>query len=233
VGVAIFGADNHAAWLASLAAIDWHDMPLNASLRALLDRALQDTFYYEPLVYLPEAGSALWLGGFTLIGLTSLSLAVLDRSPEAVDRTFCILLLAALLMCPLGWVYYLLLAFPPAVGFVSRRNHGHHGTASNKRWTSKIRLISLALGCVLIFIPTPLLMLGQPSALLTISFGSAHFWAVFFFWMATCCDGLISLAAQGVRLGGVARVIHAPAGLMSAFGRRWAGDNACGRWQPK
>jgi hypothetical protein len=217
VGVAVFGVDNHAAWLAAIGAIDWHYMPLNASLQAFLGRALQETFYFEPVVDMPQARFMLWFGGSTLIGLASLSVAILDRSPEAADRTFCILLLAALLMCPLGWVYYLLLALPSAIGLLSRGNHGHRSDFSIRKRGRTTCLVALASGCALIFVPTVFVMSGQPSGLLTISLGSAHFWAVFLCWVATCLDGLISLNGQGLRLWDVMRVGSAPAKRLPAF----------------
>jgi len=213
VGVAVFGVDNHSAWLAALSAIDWHDMPLNASLLGFLERALRDTFYFEPLIDAPTLPRALWLAGFTLIGLASLSTALLDRSSEATDRAFCILLLASLLMCPLGWMYYLLLALPPAIGLLRCRNSEHWGTSSNKKLAKAICVGALSIAGVLVFIPTSFVIWGQPSGTMTISLGSAHFWTVFLLWITVFIDGQMSLGMQGVRLRSLARILHDSEGV--------------------
>ncbi len=172
-----------------MARIDWHEMPLNASLQGFLKRALQETFHYQPVVHAPDAVIPLWIAGFGIIGLLSLATVLLDRSARAVDRAFTILLLAAILMSPLGWIYYLLLALPSTVGLIRHKMADPHGLAPSGRLGPFLRTASMSLAALLVLCPTALQIVGQPSSLLTVTLGSAHFWTVFFCWFAALLDG--------------------------------------------
>lgn len=208
VGVLVFGTGNLAGWLTALGSIDWHDMPLNASLLSFLERAFDSTFFYEPLVYVPEAVLPLWLIGCGVIGSTSLGIAVLDRSPEAVDRAFTLLLLAAILMSPLGWIYYLPLALPPAIGLVRELRSRRAALARSQRLTAGLRAAAVVAGAALAFVPTPLVVVGEPSALRTLTLGSAHFWVLLLLWLAAGLDARLALGRQGWSLARLRRALN-------------------------
>jgi hypothetical protein len=217
-GVLVFGTANVAGWLSALGSIDWHDMPLNASLLSFLERALDQSFFYEPLARLPEAVPPLWLAGFGAIGLTSLGIAVLDRSPEAVDRAFTLLLLGAILMSPLGWIYYLPLALPPAIGLVRQARARRDPVARGERAAAGLRTAALVLGGALAFVPTPLTIVGDASWPRTLTLGSAHFWVVLFFWLAAVSDGRLALGRQGWSLARLRGALNS--GLPLALGAK-------------
>ena len=200
-GIVVFGTQAWNGWLSAIGAIDWHGLPMNASFRGYLARIFDHTVSYHTVFDAPDIVIPIWVAGFVAIGLTSLTVVVLDRTPSATDRAFTLLLLAALLMAPLGWIYYVLLALPSTIGLFLRRADSLR-TDPTGRALERARLVAAVAGGGLLLLPTAALLVPEPSTLHTLTVGSAHFWAVWCLWCAVVCDGLLARGpSSGPRLG--------------------------------
>ncbi len=117
VGWLIFGADNFLSWQHKLTISDgWAWLPMNASLMAFLARTLAESFWYVPLADLaPTTLWLLWLVIGGIIGVATLLATNRETTPHAVDRNLILVLAASVLLCPLGWIYYLWLLLPPGL----------------------------------------------------------------------------------------------------------------------
>ncbi|RLB49925.1 MAG: hypothetical protein DRJ42_19945 [Deltaproteobacteria bacterium] len=177
IGVVVFGTESYAAWFEALGAVNWHHQPLNASFYGVVDRALGEPWLFAPLR--PVPGLVLPLGLLGLAGFSAFALLVTTgfggRGHLDTDHSVLLLTLAANLASPLGWVYYLPLAFPMML--VGWRD-------ASRPW--------LAVGAVLALVPTHALVLGQPSGALSVTLGSLHFWAALAFFIAFASPGLRS-----------------------------------------
>jgi hypothetical protein len=108
-------------------------------------------------------------------------LAVTDTAREATDRAFCLLLVAAHLISPLGWVYYMWLPVGPAVALVVREMPGHQRGLVAKG----LAAVAIA-GCCW---PITWGYLFQPHAWATVWVGSMYFWSTLAGWGWLLLDG--------------------------------------------
>jgi hypothetical protein len=189
VGLGVFGWDAHRSWIAGLSAVSWEWVAMNASVLGFLRRVLAPSLYYEPLLEAPGLIVPLWLLLSGTIGVVSLAVAAADSGDRAVDRGFGLLLLAALLISPLGWTYYWWLALGPMVALVAswwgREAHGERSPAPNAgRWRRALLLVAVP-GLIW---PLPATIAFQPSAWATVLPGSAYFWATLALWAALIAD---------------------------------------------
>jgi hypothetical protein len=163
IGLLVFGIEAHQGWIASLAVVPWFWSDMNASVLGALTRWLSDNPKFSPLILAPEAVEPLWIISALAIGVATF---VTLWTSRGVDRGFALLIVAALLISPLGWVYYWwLLPGPLAAMLWQRRPH---------------RLFWAALPWM--FVPLVLMSAGQPNAWLTLTLGSAYFWATALLW---------------------------------------------------
>jgi hypothetical protein len=191
LGVAVFGVDNHVAWRVKLGdSTSWCWQFLNGSLYGLLARLLTANPMGQCLVDGPPAlVPLLWLALGVPIGLVTLAISCVEKAPADVDRSLSILLVASLLLSPLGWAYYFCLPLGPttAVTLGWLRSPG-----TTSRWTRGL-LLAAACGLVL---PFPILRLFQPSALATVLLGNLYSYCVLAVWTALFIDGLRVLCAN-------------------------------------
>jgi hypothetical protein len=92
-----------------------------------------------------------------------------------VDRAFAFLLVAAQLISPLGWVYYLWLPAGPLAMVAANRTRRSRGAMFVSGLLSVVALGSLLL-------PPTALLEFQPSRWATIAIASAYFWATISLW---------------------------------------------------
>jgi hypothetical protein len=162
ISFAIFGIDAHREWLLAMSqSTGWAWASMNASLLSILSRSLTPTPFYRPLADLSFLVRPLWLVGSIGVGLIVLRCLHITRDELKMDEDLLVILLAALIVSPLGWVYYLWLLFGPAFSIANRYP-----------LSPLIKLALLAFLC-----PFHLTMFGQPSPLMTLSFGSLYAWA--------------------------------------------------------
>jgi glycosyl transferase family 87 len=198
VGLGVFGWEAHRSWIKGLSAVSWEWVAMNASVLGYLRRVLAPSAYYVPALDAPGLIGPLWLILSGAIGIVSLAVAATDVGERAVDRAFGLLLLAALLISPLGWTYYWWFALGPMVAVVAswwgQDSRPERQPASiAERWR---RALLLAAVPGLIW-PLPATIAFQPSAWATAFPGSAYFWATLALWAALIADW----RAAGGRVG--------------------------------
>ena len=114
VGLAVFGWETYQKWLAALRAVDWPWAPMNSSLTGFLTRILSDNPFVPHVVDAPRIiGPLVMVGSVTLAVVTYRRLLRDAESAETIDRAFAALLILALLVSPLGWIYYMWLPAGP------------------------------------------------------------------------------------------------------------------------
>ena len=120
VGLLVFGLESHRSWLRVISRADsWAWLPLNASLYGIMSRVLMKNPLFTPMVTLePSLVRVVWLALGIPAGLVALYRTFTDPVSEGTDRAFGILLVSAVLLSPLGWIYYFWLPVGPIVATV-------------------------------------------------------------------------------------------------------------------
>ena len=190
VGLGVFGWEAHRSWIAGLSAVSWEWVAMNASLLGVLKRVLAPSAYYAPLLDAPSLITPAWLLLSALIGVVTFAATAHEADDRAIDRSFGLLLLAALLISPLGWTYYWWLALGPMVGVVAAWRW--HASPPSGR-----RALLLAAVPGLIW-PLPATVWFQPNPWATVLHGSAYFWATLALWAALIADWRAAREPAGV-----------------------------------
>jgi hypothetical protein len=124
-GLLVFGIDTYRAWSTAVKSIAWLWAPMNGSVQSFFSRTFSPSPLFPgafsvPAVIVPLGA----LGCLAVLVVAYLKLRR-DTSAPAVDHSFALLLLTALLVTPLGWVYYWwLLAGPVAALWLGQRVPG-------------------------------------------------------------------------------------------------------------
>jgi alpha-1,2-mannosyltransferase len=188
LGVIVFGTDSYRQWFQQVAAVDWSWQSMNGSLRGALSRLLAETPYFVPLVVAPQLIQPLWVALAGAVGSVTLIAAAQDSSEAGVDRAFALILVAALLMSPLGWVYYLWLPMGPllalGVRWWSKSRPVMHHLSAIAAWRDRL-LMAATPGLVW---PTFATLSLQPSGVATILPGSIYCWSMLALWAALVID---------------------------------------------
>lgn len=161
-GLAVFGPGAYADWARAIDTIAWAWLPMNASWVGWLARATGGGApYFAPIatVSVPELVPVVVAGVVAAVTLARVRHA-------GADRAFLALWLAALLVFPLGWVYYAPLVAGPLAGHV--RDAGLRAPLA----------AALALGAV----PVAATFVGQPAAAATLTIGGVYTWALLLAW---------------------------------------------------
>jgi hypothetical protein len=103
-----------------------------------------------------------------LAAATFLEVAREDRRHD-VDRAFALLLVASVLLSPLGWIYYVWFALPPLAALCAR---GIPAVRFRLQW---IVILGFAW-------PIGMAAPGGPAVLRAFTFGSVYFWALLGTW---------------------------------------------------
>lgn len=175
-GLAMFGPGAYGEWLQQLPRINWSAHYLNASIMGVLQRTLGRSSYAvftrAPDVVLPlTACVGAVVGAFTLARV-----ARPRRHPQGTDADWAVLLLAALLMSPLGWNYYLWIAVWPVAALASHRAPWRVPT----RWD-----LWLLPGLAGWWWWGSMTRWGQPHPMATLTAASLYFWALLALWIWT------------------------------------------------
>jgi hypothetical protein len=174
VGAACFGLAAYGEWLAQLPRIAWSAHYFNASFVGVLQRSLGRSAYgvfaNAPDLVLPLAAILSCAAGLV-------TFRVLMRArPARVDGDWAALLMAALLISPLGWNYYLWMALWPAAGLI----------AAERPWRDpRLADVWLLAGLAGWLWWGKMTLWGQPEPLATLTFGSMYFWALLSLWTWT------------------------------------------------
>jgi hypothetical protein len=179
VGAAAYGAGTYLDWVSGLGRIGWWWLPMNASLRGLVSRLFDAGASMAAVMPAPWLVQPAWMlltGVVVLVTVwRTVRLAAPVLAPETVDAAFLVLVLSALLVSPLGWVYYLPLATGPALAAASR------GPILGKvGWQRGLLLGSVAL----LYVPFEVAEAWQPSAFATLTLASIYAWGLLGCWTA-------------------------------------------------
>ena len=178
VGGAVFGFDAYRLWTGSLATVGWQWMAMNASWPGFVSRVFQGGKDIEPAVVLPWLTQPLAVCGAAFV-LAATMRASWREADDGTGREWAllVLLLGAILASPLGWVYYLPLAYAPVLGWMGAGD----GWARVKRLPSRA-LVALVIALALLYTPQEVANAWQPSRLATLTLASAYFYATAMSW---------------------------------------------------
>lgn len=164
VGLVTFGFPAYLEWWHGVRASEgWAWGQLNASVAALTSRVFSVTPYWAPLTTALPAWT-IWV----ILVVAVLVVTAQQIGAIGVDRGWALLLATALLVNPLGWIYYLWWLIPLLIG----RPIGVVGVV----------------GFGLLTIAPWSLFAGQPSVLLTATLASSYFWGLLCVWAALLVD---------------------------------------------
>jgi alpha-1,2-mannosyltransferase len=174
IGLVVFGWDAQWRWIETLRSVDWPWAPMNSSLAGFLTRVLSDNPFVLPVTNAATLIGPLAFAGSVILAVPTYRALVRDDGPGHVDRAFAALLILALLVSPLGWIYYLWLPAGPLLAMF---------------WFTPARVGSAARGLLLLAVPGLLWPLypfvwfrEAPWAALTIA--GIYFWTALALWAA-------------------------------------------------
>jgi hypothetical protein len=178
IGLLVFGWDAHMQWIAALRSVDWSWAPMNGSIAGMFARVF-DGGAYQPLI--PAPALALALTGaacLTIVGISLRSVALAKSAMSAADRMFAITVLAAQLISPLGWVYYLWLAAGPLLAMWQ--------TARTRPFRARDVALWLALPGLLW--PLPLFTVDMHTWWDPLTLRSIYTWTTLWLWIAVVLE---------------------------------------------
>jgi hypothetical protein len=193
LGIMIFGWDNYRIWLNGFQSVNWSWASMNASIQGFLARLLAPSYFYQPLLLTkPVLVKLLWMVTSGLIGATTLGLTIHDTRKEEVDCSYALLLVAAQLISPLGWLYYSFLSFGPLIAVGVTRYRSWQEKKGAERTLLKARNALIIFSFLGFVIPFNFLVSLQPSTFITLTLGSAYFWATLALWTGLCFDSMLT-----------------------------------------
>ena len=186
IGTVTLGWTTLASWRTAVRSVTWAGHIFNVSLFGFLDRLFTGESSVWPLAPLGGSPASVWPAwmatGAAVLWFTFRAIggrpsptdaSATGRDPRPIDQSFAATLLAAFLVSPLSWIYYLFFAAGPSIATA------RHGAWWSQRWRTRVSVIAmfgLTLG------PNTLTA-GQPGGVATATIGSAYFWAVLGLWM--------------------------------------------------
>ncbi len=185
-GLVVFGPQSYVDWVTQLPRVAWASHYMNASLGGLVERLFGHPYY-------ATVGAAGWVR-FTLLPIVSIAIAVITlraaarppRSAFSEDHAWATVLLASVLLSPLGWVYYLWIALWPVAATIGHQ-HPWRQPSARDWW-----LVPGLCGWLWY---RRMAAWGQPSPLATAAFASMYFWALLSLWW--WCLGTRALDSRG------------------------------------
>jgi hypothetical protein len=174
-GVLVFTPDAYREWFAQLPRITWATHYFNASVAGAAERLLGRSFYAVAGRH-PWVKMAIVVPAMVAIAAVTLARAGRPRAVEnarSADAEWAAVLLASLLISPLGWVYYLWIALWPAAATI-----GHTRLWRRPRRVDLLLVPGLA-GWLWF---GKMAQWGQPHPLATATLASMYFWALLSLW---------------------------------------------------
>lgn len=183
-GVLFFGAETLAQWIRTLGRVGWWWIPMNASWHGFVSRTLGSPGASAPMIALPDLVKGLATVGAGVVAIVAM-LAVRPNRTTAIDRdrSMLIVLLGAILASPLGWVYYLPLAYGPVLGWLEAAR------GARSQWLRGRALAAVIVAVCLLYVPQELASAAAKSGFGTVTLASAYFWAVAILWVTTIMRG--------------------------------------------
>jgi alpha-1,2-mannosyltransferase len=191
-GLAVFGPGAYGEWLHQLPRVSWGSHYMNASLAAVAERLLGRSAYGTFGVH-PWLKLALLVPALVAVALATLLAAVRTGTQAAsADRAWGVLLLASMLLSPLGWVYYLWIAVWPVASVVG------HARPWRRRRLADLLLVPGLLGWLWF---RKMASWGQPDPIASATFASMYCWALVSLWAWTCREAALDRADARIDTG--------------------------------
>jgi hypothetical protein len=181
LGAVVFSHENYREWVHSLGSVGWQWMAMNASWPGFVSRLFESGGKVAPVASWPAIVPVASVLGSAAVLYTAIARGGGPSGPRddgGADRTILVLLLGAILASPLGWIYYLPLAYGPILGWMGA-GRGWHGV---RRLPSAL-LVALGLAVALLYLPQELANSLQPSRLATLTLASAYFYGTCLLWL--------------------------------------------------
>jgi hypothetical protein len=149
---------------------------MNASWQGFVSRVLEGSTTIAPVIHVPALVRPVAFAGSAFFAIASLASARLsDADEHSRDRSLLLVFLGAILASPLGWVYYLPLAYGPMLGWLAAR------WPDILRQRRNVVVLFVALACLYVPQEVASSVKNQPVAALTLS--SVYFWGVLLLWV--------------------------------------------------
>jgi glycosyl transferase family 87 len=188
-GLVTFGVSPHLGWIEKLATVTWGEHYMNASILGLIERSFSRAQWpATPAIEHPWIVATFWL----LLAVPVAIVALVRLGRLSPDRQFLVVTITALLVSPLGWIYYGWFLLPPFAACCK----------SGELSTSGRALLFFAVGTLGFLIPPPVpwTILSWRDVFSTVTFGSVYSWALIAFWFASIS---ISPTSSGPALHGL------------------------------
>jgi Glycosyltransferase family 87 len=189
IGFLVFGLDAHLEWIRVLREVDWTWSWINASIHGFLRRTLTETPVFLPLITVPNLLTPLYLILGGIVGIVTLFLSTKEVTKSGIDRAFFLLIVAALLISPAGWIYYFFFCMGPLAGLVQAWKilpMGKFLTQKSSILLARNLFFALALPGLLF--PLIIVPLISPKPWVTVFLGSIYFWCALALWCGLICD---------------------------------------------
>jgi hypothetical protein len=123
LGFLLVGAAGYRSWFEVLRRVAWISHLANGSLLAATLRLFtrQDALDITPVILLEQWAMPIWWGSVGVVSVLAARAILRHQSP---DRAWLVIVLASLLVSPLGWIYYVPLAAGPLVGYLLSATNG-------------------------------------------------------------------------------------------------------------
>lgn len=203
LGLWIFGVDVHLEWFRVLGEVDWTWSWINASIHGFLRRMLTETPVFLPLISAPAMVTPLYVILAGIVGVTTVFLSRMDDTQYGIDRNFCLLIVAALLISPAGWIYYFFFCMGPLAGLWKAWMDHPRNTYSSFHVARNVSFGFALPGLLFPLLFVPLL---SPNQWVTISLASIYFWSALFLWVGLVFDQLSQITATSNELNCVRRI---------------------------
>lgn len=166
-GLVVFGWRAHVDWADALGSVSWPWATMNGSVQGVLSRTLTPSPAFVPVIQAAALVTPLWIAAVAVIAVVSLRVA-----RRSLDHAFAASVLGALLISPLGWVYYLWLALPGCLAL----------------WRRAVPGLAM-LGLAALAVPLFAAQVWGGTGLSTLTIGSAYTWATLLLWISTVRTG--------------------------------------------
>jgi alpha-1,2-mannosyltransferase len=176
VGVALAGVAAHREWIRNLMSVTWIEHYMNASLLGWLERSLSTGEWQQrPVADLPGLIRPLWLAISGVIAVVTLWRVT---QMPSVDRQFLLVTLAALLISPVSWIYYLWFLLPALAARLA-----------SSAPLSRVRLLLIGIAVAGLLVPPSVpWMAARISGPATLTIGSIYALSLALLWSLTLVD---------------------------------------------
>jgi hypothetical protein len=210
LGILAMGTEPYVDWYRSISLVDWSWASMNGSLLGFLTRIFSSSPNFAPVFDAPFMVKPLWIFLSVCIGVGSFFAIHADHRPNTVDRDFALLIICALLVSPLGWIYYLWLALGPLTAIVCSWTEAEAALQPGR--LLRLKRLVFALAWFGFCWPYPATLYFNTGLLSGATIGSTYFWSYVLLWM------LLVVHFPAIRLDEFPRIAGRHTGVSASHG---------------